>query len=115
MPTEFQRNFDRQAEGYDLARPEYPPELYSDIFAYCPIDESSRVLEIGLGTGKASGPVLETGCSLTGLEPGGNLGDLAKKRLGGYENLDHKFQGLGAKIEKVASEKEIQKFRLKVG
>ena len=33
----------------------------------------------------------------------------------GYENLDHKFQGLGAKIEKVASEKEIQKFRLKVG
>ncbi|WP_217957797.1 class I SAM-dependent methyltransferase [Acutalibacter muris] len=88
MPTEFQRNFDRQAEGYDLARPEYPPELYSDIFAYCPIDESSRVLEIGLGTGKASGPVLETGCSLTGLEPGGNLGDLAKKRLGGYENLD---------------------------
>ena len=47
MPTEFQQNFDRQAEGYDLARPEYPPELYSDIFAYCPIDESSRVLEIG--------------------------------------------------------------------
>lgn len=33
----------------------------------------------------------------------------------GYENLDIKFQGLGAKIEKVASEKEIQKFRLKVG
>ena len=33
----------------------------------------------------------------------------------GYENLDQKFQGLGAKIEKVASEKEIQKFRLKVG
>ena len=32
--------------------------------------------------------MLETGCSLTGLEPGGNLGDLAKKRLGGYENLD---------------------------
>ena len=33
----------------------------------------------------------------------------------GYENLDQKFQGLGAKIEKVASEKEIQKFQLKVG
>ncbi len=33
----------------------------------------------------------------------------------GYENLDVKFQELGAKIEKVASEKEIQKFRLKVG
>lgn len=33
----------------------------------------------------------------------------------GYENLDKKLRGLGAKIEKVASEKEIQKFRLKVG
>ncbi len=33
----------------------------------------------------------------------------------GYENLDLKFRQLGARIEKVASEKEIQKFRLKVG
>lgn len=33
----------------------------------------------------------------------------------GYENLDQKLRGLGAQIEKVASEKEIQKFRLKVG
>lgn len=33
----------------------------------------------------------------------------------GYENLDQKLQGLGAKIEKVASEKEIRKFCLKVG
>lgn len=33
----------------------------------------------------------------------------------GYENLDQKFRGLGAQIEKVSSEKEIQKFRLKVG
>ena len=33
----------------------------------------------------------------------------------GYENLDAKLRKLGAQIEKVASEKEIQKFRLKVG
>ena len=33
----------------------------------------------------------------------------------GYENLDEKFRGLGACIEKVSSEKEIQKFKLKVG
>ncbi|HIS07131.1 UDP-N-acetylglucosamine 1-carboxyvinyltransferase [Lachnoclostridium sp. An196] len=33
----------------------------------------------------------------------------------GYENLDQKLRGLGAQIEKVASEKEIQKFKLKVG
>lgn len=33
----------------------------------------------------------------------------------GYENLDKKLKELGAVIEKVASEKEIQKFQLKVG
>ncbi len=33
----------------------------------------------------------------------------------GYENLDQKLRGLGAKIEKVASEKEMQKFKLRVG
>ena len=33
----------------------------------------------------------------------------------GYENLDQKLKALGAVIEKVASEKEIQKFQLKVG
>lgn len=33
----------------------------------------------------------------------------------GYENLDKKLKALGAIIEKVASEKEIQKFQLKVG
>lgn len=33
----------------------------------------------------------------------------------GYENLDLKLQSLGARMEKVASEKQLQKFRLKVG
>ncbi|MDY2761646.1 MAG: UDP-N-acetylglucosamine 1-carboxyvinyltransferase [Faecalimonas umbilicata] len=33
----------------------------------------------------------------------------------GYEKFEKKLQGLGAMIEKVASEKEIQKFKLKVG
>lgn len=33
----------------------------------------------------------------------------------GYEKLDEKLRGLGAQIEKVASEKELKKFQLKVG
>ena len=33
----------------------------------------------------------------------------------GYEQFEKKLQGLGAMIEKVASEKEIQKVKLKVG
>ena len=33
----------------------------------------------------------------------------------GYEDFEVKLAGLGAEIEKVSSEKEIQKFRLRVG
>lgn len=84
---EFQRNFDNHAADYDSARPEYPRELYRDVLRYQPLNKESRVLEIGLGTGKAARPVLETGCRLTGLEPGGNLLALARRRLGEFKNL----------------------------
>ena len=33
----------------------------------------------------------------------------------GYESFEHKLCSLGAVMEKVSSEKEIQKFKLKVG
>ena len=33
----------------------------------------------------------------------------------GYEDFEVKLAGLGAEIERVSSEKEIQKFRLRVG
>ena len=33
----------------------------------------------------------------------------------GYENFEDKLRSLGAEIERVSNEKEIQKFRLKVG
>ena len=33
----------------------------------------------------------------------------------GYEDFEQKLQGLGAEMEKVSSEKEIQKFKFRVG
>lgn len=87
MSTDFQRNFDNQAADYDTARPEYPPALYADLLRYQPLGPDSRALEIGLGTGKASGPILATGCRLDGLEPGDSLLALARERLGDADNL----------------------------
>ena len=84
---EFERTFDNAAAEYDSVRPEYPQALYRDILRYQPLAGESQALEIGLGSGKASGPVLDTGCRLTGLEPGGNLAALARKRLGRYPNF----------------------------
>lgn len=87
MSTDFQRNFDNQAADYDDARPEYPAALYADLLRYQPLGPASRALEIGLGTGKAAGPILSTGCRLDAIEPGGSLLSLARERLGTPDNL----------------------------
>ena len=83
----FEQTFDAAALDYDSNRPPYPAALYADLLRHVPLTAQSRVLEIGLGTGKASEPILRTGCSLTGLEPGSNLEALAAERLKGYANL----------------------------
>lgn len=88
----FEQTFDRAAEDYERSRPLYVPALYEHIFRYKPVDERSRVLEIGLGTGKATAPFLDTGCHLTGIEPGTHLARLARKRLGAYDRFDLRVQ-----------------------
>lgn len=87
MPI-YERTFENAAADYEQSRPEYPRALYEDIFRYKSIDKSSEVLEIGVGTGKATRPFLETGCRLTGLEPGENLAALAQKRLKTYPGFE---------------------------
>ena len=83
----FERTFDNTSVGYDKSRPAYPKDLYQDIFKYKCIDKQSNVLEIGLGTGKATQPILETQCCLVGIEPGENMADIAKERFKNYSNF----------------------------
>ena len=78
----FERTFDNSVQSYEQSRPAYPDELYRDLLRFCPLDEHSRVLEIGIGTGKATAPILATGCRLTAIEPGENLAALAKAKFG---------------------------------
>lgn len=84
---DFERNFDLTAVDYDRIRPMYADEIYRDIFAYKDIGRDSQVLEIGMGTGKATVPFLDRQCRLTGIEPGENLAALARERLKDYSNL----------------------------
>lgn len=84
---DFERTFDNTAVGYDRSRPAYPEELYQDIFEYGKIGAKSNVLEIGLGTGKATEPILKTGCRLVGIEPGENLAGLAKEKFKNDRNF----------------------------
>lgn len=80
--------FNTVYEEYEKWRPTYVEELYHDIFAYRNIDESSRVIEIGIGTGQATPPILETGCSLTAVEYGDQLASYVKEKFKSYDNFN---------------------------
>ena len=84
---EFERTFDNTAENYDNVRPTYVSEIYEDIFTYKPINKNSNVLEIGMGSGKATSTFLESGCNMIGIEPGENLAKLALERYKNYANF----------------------------
>ncbi|MCR5754431.1 MAG: class I SAM-dependent methyltransferase [Acetatifactor sp.] len=92
--TAFETTFDDATIDYDKSRPMYVKEIYKDILCYQPIDSNSIVLEIGMGTGKATGPVLDTGCCLTGIEPGKQLADFARQRFVNYANFTLENQTL---------------------
>ena len=83
----FEKTFDNAALEYDKSRPMYVKEIYEDIFDYKQVNQDSRVLEIGMGTGKAAQPILDTHCHFVGIEPGEDLAALAKERFQKYENF----------------------------
>jgi SAM-dependent methyltransferase len=76
-------------------RPGYVSELYEDIFRYIPISESSNVVEIGIGGGQATLPILKTGCKLTAVEYGENLAELCRQKFKEFA----KFSAVTAKFE----------------
>lgn len=87
--------FNTEAEKYEKMRPEYVLELYEDIFNYIPIDESSYVVEVGIGGGQATLPILKTGCNVTAVEYGENLAELCRHKFKKFP----KFSAVTAKFE----------------
>lgn len=79
--------FDTVAATYEKFRPGYPDALYKMLFAYIPIHRSSHVVEVGIGGGQATLPILKTGCSLTAVEPGENFSKLCGKKFEEYKNF----------------------------
>lgn len=94
--------FNTQAEKYEKMRPGYVPELYEDVFRWMPLDETSRVVEIGIGGGQATRPILETGCQLTAVECGENLAEVCREKFSAYQN----FSVMVARFEDAAFEKK---------
>lgn len=79
--------FNTEAEKYEKMRPGYVSELYEDIYNYIPIDKSSNVVEIGIGGGQATLPILKTGCTLTAVEYGENLAELCRHKFNEFSSF----------------------------
>jgi len=72
---------------YEQVRPSYPDELFADLRALTGVDALSPVLEIGCGTGQATRPLAELGCTVTAIEPGVEMADMARQRLARFSNV----------------------------
>ncbi len=87
--------FDTVAEQYEKMRPGYPDALYDDILKAVPLGPESRAVEIGIGGGQATPPILATGCQVTAVEYGAHLAALCRKKFAKFPN----FTVVNAKFE----------------
>lgn len=73
--------FDRAADLYQRARPEYPSVLYDRLLRITGLPPAARLLEVGCATGKATVPLAQRGFRITCLEPGTALAAAARANL----------------------------------
>lgn len=94
--------FDTVAETYKKLRPGYVKELYDAVFAWQPLDASCKALEVGIGGGQATRPILDTGCKVLAVEPGENFCALCRETFREYPG----FSVVQGKFEETELEKE---------
>ena len=90
----LETKFNEVYAEYDKWRPTYVSQLYKDIMDFKEINQYSNVLEIGIGTGQATLPILEKGCFLTAIELGDKLAEYTKQKFSKYKNFDIKNMAL---------------------
>lgn len=85
---DLRMKFNEDEENYDKYRPTYVKELYQDIINYSGVCKDSEVFEIGIGTGQATLPFLETGCNITAVELGDKLAAYSRSKFSNYQNIN---------------------------
>jgi trans-aconitate methyltransferase len=84
---ELRATFDRVAEQYDAYRPSYPAELFADVLRISGVDDNSRLLEIGCGTGHATEVFAARGLRIEAIELGEHMAVLARRRLSSFPRV----------------------------
>ncbi|WP_158371648.1 class I SAM-dependent methyltransferase [Cellulosimicrobium cellulans] len=66
-------HFDAHADADERGRPPYPSALWERLRALRLLGPGVRVVELGAGTGQATGPMLDAGATVLAVEPGERL------------------------------------------
>jgi hypothetical protein len=72
--------FGEIATAYDASRPSYPDALFETVVDFGGLRDGDRALEIGAGTGKATGGFLGRGLSVHALEPATEMAAIARAK-----------------------------------
>lgn len=79
--------FDKTADYYDKFRPSYPEAIIKKIIELARINENSRVLEIGAGSGKATELFAPKNIRINCIEPGETLVRNGRIKLFQYDRI----------------------------
>ena len=75
--------FDSVAQDYDDVRRGYPDTLVDAALARGALNEESRVVEVGCGTGKLTELLAARGVRVDAVDPGPSMIEIARRRVGG--------------------------------
>ena len=81
------RGFERVADLYERARPEYPREAVDWLAERLDLRSSRIVLDLGAGTGKLTRGLLRTGAEVIAVEPGDAMRAELERALPGVQAL----------------------------
>ena len=84
---EYRTHFNDIVDEYEKIRPEWISEIYDDIFKYAKPKQGDNALEIGVGTGKATTPILNMGYNVTAVEINPKMADYSLKRFNHCNNF----------------------------
>ena len=83
LDRELGSTFDKIAREYDAIRPTYPKECIDSVREYSGLTATSRILEVGCGTGQATSFFLDAGHTVNALDIGQEMIGVAREKFRG--------------------------------
>lgn len=85
-PRDIRLTFDGQVDVYERVRPQYPALLFDELFSWLP--DAPAMIEVGPGTGQATGDLLARRALVTAVELGPRLASRLRQKFVDVPLLD---------------------------